>query len=492
MATFFTAQFTSGMNEVLSPALLDENTASLLVNANIESGKINSVRNPKKLAVNTPEELRHYGKLNRSVVKLYERSYWSINDTVTAPFYGGDQENYLGIPYPKYDREVTFAPIDGELSGEYKYCVTYVNANGWESAPGAVLDYERAVKLDKKYVNITVNWSSDVVSYAKVYRTIDHGADFFCIGEIKKSGDTLTDKVDDYTLAGLEPLSTVDNFPPPDNGKYLCESGGVFFLAVGSTLHFSALGNPHAWPMINFIGLDDIITGIVPEFQGVLVFTRNNTYRITGADDVQTLIKTLLPGNQGCVSYNSITQISNAPIWLSNDGICLWDGESINVISRRVMNTTRLQVVCAASANDCYYLFLEKGAIVYDHRNGDIFSKLDFTCQYAWYDGNADALYLQNANGISVFGEGEKSAYTYRSGYIGVPESTYKFFREVIVSIEGSANVTLVCDGAAVFSVNLKASGRHRLFAPYNTLGRYGQLKVSGTGTLIEAGVVYE
>ena len=55
------------MNEVLSPALLDENTASLLVNANIESGKINSVRNPKKLAVNTPEELRHYGKLNRSV-----------------------------------------------------------------------------------------------------------------------------------------------------------------------------------------------------------------------------------------------------------------------------------------------------------------------------------------------------------------------------------------------------------------------------------------
>ncbi len=492
MATYFTAQFTGGMNEVLSPALLDEKTASLLVNANIESGKLSSVTLPKLLPVNTPEDLKHYGKINRSVVKIFERTYWSINDTFTAPYYGGDEEDYLGIPFPDYDNEVVFTPLpEGELSGDFKYCVTYVNKNGWEGAPGDILDYERAVTLEGNFVDITVTWEDPRISYAKIYRTQKEGADFYCVGEVKTSGDTFTDKISDYTLAGLEPLSTVDNYPPPERGRFLSESGNVFFLAVDSTLYFSVQGNPHAWPKLNFVGFDDIITGIVPEFQGVLVFTANKTYRITGAENAATLTKVLLPGQQGCVLYNSVTQISNAPIWLSNDGICLWDGENINVISRRIMNTSHLQVICSASANDCYYLFLKDGAILYDHRNGGIFSKLDFTCDYAWYDGDADALYLQKDDTISIWGEGGLGTYTIKTGYIGIPESQYTFFKEIIISLDGRANVTLINEDKAVFSVALTRPGKHRLKAPYNTLGRYAQVKVSGRGTLKELGVVY-
>jgi hypothetical protein len=289
----------------------------------------------------------------------------------------------------------------------------------------------------------------------------------------------------------LEGLTSVDNYPPPDRGKYLCESGGVFFLAVDSTLYFSAVGNPHAWPQLNFIGMDDIITGIAPEFQGVLVFTRNNTYRIVGADNAATLTKTILPGNQGCVNNNSISQISNAPVWLSNDGICLWNGESINVISRRIMNTERLQVICAVNANDCYYLFLQNGAIVYDHCNGNIFSRLDFTCNYAWYDGDADAFYLQKNDGIYIWGQGEKGTYIYKSPYIGMPESEHFFYKEVIVTTEGTATVTFSVEDHSVFSIALKESGKHRLRVPYNTLGRYAQCKVAGKGTLIELSVLY-
>lgn len=492
MATYFTAQFTGGMNEALSPALLDEKTASLLVNADIESGKLTAVNKPKRLPVSSPEDLDHYGKVNRSVVKIFERTYWSINDTLSPPYYGGDKEDYLGIPFPIYDKEVIFTPkAEGELTGNFKYCVTYVNENGWEGAPGDVLDYERSLSLEENYVVISVTWEDPRIKYAKVYRTQKEGADFYCVGEIFAPGDTLTDKTSDYTLAGLEPLSTIDNYPPPERGRFLSESGNVFFLAVDSTLYFSVQGNPHAWPKLNFIGFDDIITGIVPEFQGVLVFTANKTYRITGAENAATLTKVLLPGQQGCVLYNSASQISNAPVWLSNDGICLWDGENINVISRRIMNTSYLQVICAASANDRYYLFLKDGAIIYDHRNGGVFSKLDFTCDYAWYDGDADALYLQNGDAISLWGEGSPGEYIYKTGYIGTPESEYTFFKEVIITLDGSANVTLINEGKSVFSVALKRSGRHRLKAPYNTLGRYAQVKVSGKGTLHELGVIY-
>jgi hypothetical protein len=155
------------------------------------------------------------------------------------------------------------------------------------------------------------------------------------------------------------------------------------------------------------------------------------------------------------------------------------------------MNTTRLQVNCAVSANDCYYLFLQNGAIIYDHRNRDIFSKLDFTCNYAWYDGDADALYLQKNDGIFLWGSGEQGTYIYKSGYIGLPESEYTFFKEVIITIDGTANVTLSNEDNAVFSVALKRSGKYRLKAPYNTLGRYAQIKIVGNGTLKEAGCVF-
>ncbi|MBO7328458.1 MAG: hypothetical protein J6W00_06780, partial [Lentisphaeria bacterium] len=124
MATYFSAQFTGGMNEVIHPSLLDEKTASLLRNATVENGKIVSIKMPQLTPANTPEDMRHYGRINRSVVKWYQRNYWSINDAYSAPFYGGDVENYLGIPYVDYEQDVKIALQDGELSGEYKYCVT--------------------------------------------------------------------------------------------------------------------------------------------------------------------------------------------------------------------------------------------------------------------------------------------------------------------------------------------------------------------------------
>lgn len=492
MGSWLCNDFSAGMNEVADPALLDNKIASKLVNAKIETGKAVSLKLPRKLANYTAESLGHYGRKNRSLVKFYERNYWSIDDAADAPFYGGDVENYLGIPYVDYSKNVKIEKVSsGNLTGKFKYCVTLVNPNGWESAPGAITDYEREVELTSQNTKITVSWSDSKISYAKIYRTTDMGADFYCVGEIKSSGGNLTDSTSDYTLVGLEPLSAIDNYPPPEGGKYLCESGGVFFLAVGSTLWFSALGNPHAWPLLNFVGLDDVITGIVPEFQGVLVFTKNNAYRITGADSLDTLTRALLPGNQGCKSKTSIAQVSNAPVWMSNDGICLWDGESVTIISQQVIDTNKLPVVCAVSANDCYYLFLKQGAIVFDHRHGDIFWKLDFTCDYAWYDAATDDMYLQRGDEVYLFDSGEDATYEYKSGYIGIPEAEYAFYKEVVLTIDGIADLTFYNENNAVFTVTIEKSGRHRIPLPYNTLGRYAQLSVSGVGTLREIALLY-
>jgi hypothetical protein len=490
MGTFFTSQFVGGMNEVLSPSLLERDTAAYLANADVENGKIKAAKTPLLLPQTSPSSFGHYGNQNRSVVKWYNRTYWSNNNAKSEPFYGGREENYLGIPFPDYKKEVLIEKEDGDFLGTYKYCITYVNKNGWESAPGSINKYEKIVSFDNEKAKITVTWSDTKVSYAKIYRTQKEGADFYCVGEIKNPGDSLVDNVDDYSLVGLQPLDSYDNYPPPSGGKYLCESGGVFFLAIGSTLHFSVVGNPHAWPPLNFIGFDDTITGITAEFQGILVFTANNAYRIVGAESTETVSKTLIPGNQGCVKYNSIAKISNAPVWLSNDGICMWNGESINIISNRKINTSRLQVTCAVSANDRYYLFLSAGAIVFDHRNGDIFYRLTFTCSYSWYDAEKDIMYLKTGNQIYQYGVGNEAQYYYVSPAIGVPESEYNYFKEVVVSVDGNAAISSSVDGKTVFSVNV-IGGKHRIKFPYNTVGRYAQITVSGNSALNELAVVY-
>lgn len=501
MAKSYTVRnFSGGMNDWLHPSLLPENTASGLSNAEVSDGKLSPIRRPLLLRYSDPTLYGHYGTRDRSVVKWYNRYYWSENEALTSPYYGGNEENYLGLPYPKYSgsgANVTITasnPETGEsgLSGSYKYCVCYVNANGWEGAPGSLEEYEKAVELSGKWGKVTVTWSDTRISYAKVYRTGANGADFYCVGEIRESGGNLIDKTEDDLLVMLNGLESEENYPPPDGGRYLTEYGGVFFLAVGSVLYFSRQGNPHAWPTVQFLSFDDTITGVVPEFQGILVFTRNNAYRVTGAENAETITKTYIPGNHGCLNFRSISAVNNAPIWLSNDGICLWDGSSVGVPSYQVKTTRYIGVKYAVSANDKYYLFLTSRCIVFDRKNGDIFYELDLTCDYAWYDADGDELYLQIGGGLYQYGAGESMTFRYESGHIGESELTWKKFLELWTMGDGEHSVRVLVDGEEKVSWLKLPGGRNRVKLPLSAVGKYLELKILGKSKLNEYGVIYE
>ena len=399
----------TGMNNWNHPGLIDSKTAVQLTDADITDGKLSPQRLPLPI-LSTVEQLGFFGGPDRSVVKWYDRTYWSNNQAFKAPFYGGAEEN-LGVMYPAEHPSPVAVSTDNGLTGEYKYCWCYVNINGWESAPCAEDgDLWVSITVSNQHIKITAPETfPNGISYIKIYRTADKGADFYCVGEIHSPGGEFLDKTDDNTLVMLEAASSFDNYPPPDNGKYLTESGGVFFLAVGSRVYFSTIGNPHAWPTLNFVGFDDTVTGITTEFQGVLVFTYNNTYRITGADDPATLVKSILPGNQGCSNYRTVSHVANSPVWLSNDGICLWDGESISIINQGIVKTQRLVPRFAVSGNDVYYLFTVGRVIVFDRRSGTVFRELswkNYDFDYGWYDGAADQIYLLKGEQVFEFGNG--------------------------------------------------------------------------------------
>lgn len=496
---FSTSHFTGGMNDWIHPGLLQEHYAVKLINAEVSSGKIVPIKKPFLLQNNDPVFYGHYGTRDRSVVKWYDRNYWSNNTATVSDFYGGDKENYLGIPYPAYsgtNKNVTIenvSPSEGEtgLTGDFKYCVCFVNANGWEGAPGSLTEYELSGSLANEFAAITVTWSDARVHHAKIYRTIDKGADFYHVGDVNTSGTAFTDKTTDTMLQLMNPLSTINNYPPPDRGKYLCEYDGVFFLAVDSSLYFSVQSNPHAWPTLQFISFDDTITGIVPEFQGILVFTANNIFRVVGANSSETITKMYIPGNHGCINFRSIAVLNNSPVWFSNDGICLWDGNSVTVKSYQVLKTDNLVVRHAVSANDCYFLFHSSGCIVLDQKNGGIFYKLDFSCDYSWYDGTTDIMYLLAGNALYRYGYGTKLKAIYQSPNIGGSESTIKIFRELILNAADNSKVSVFVDGFLLVDIYLPGD-RQRIKLPAKAIGKYMSVKVESSDDINELAVIYD
>ena len=499
MKIFSCNSFTGGMNDWIHPLLLESNIAAKLVNADISTGKLVPVKRPLKLAGTTPEYYGNYGGHNRSAIKYNGRHYWSDNRAATAPYYGGNPENFLGVPYPTYGTgnnvQIDFTR-SGSLTGEYKYCVTFVTENGWESAPGSLTEYEVGATLEDNSPRVTVSWTDTNIEYAKVYRTMEHGADFFEVGQITTSGGYLDDSMPDETAVLQNPLTSEDNYPPPDAGKYLCENNGVFFLAQGPLLYFSVLGNPHAWPVAQFITFDDEITGITPEFMGVLVFTRNKAYRVIGADNPATVQKIYIPGNHGCISWRSIAMLNNAPVWLSNDGICIWDGNTISVPSYRVIKTDGLQesVQYAATYNDRYYLFLRRYAIIYDIRNGGIFYKFGMTYDYAWFDVGSGVFYLHDAAGCYKYnGSEDPMTIQYSSPYIGGSESGVKIYREAYIVCEDTVQLSAFVDGVPLWNEPVSVpAGKQRIKLPLHAVGHYLSVSLESTGSIKELQVLYD
>lgn len=489
MKNFAVREFTGGMNNHISARLLSENTAQLISNGEVSTGALKSIQDVEYSGSTDPEGLGHYGASNRSVVQWYGRSYWSINDAEGSPYYGGN-EAVPGITPPSAP-PVVVAYGTG-LTGTYRYCWTYVNANGFESAPGTGDTWFDLIVLTNEGGRYTVPTLPSGVSSIRIYRTVDEGNDFYYVNEHDSddSGMSFTDTTSDLDIMMRETMATQYHFPPPDEGKYLTEYDGVFFVAVDDRLYFSEVGNPHAWKLLNWIGIGDTITGICNGFSGILVFTANRTNLVTGTD-ATTIMRTELPSNQGCPNYRTIAYILNAPLWISNDGLCMWDGQQVHLLShgRYEINFTPLHAV---SGNDRYYLFHDSGAMCFDRRSQDVFRELDLTCSYAWYDGDGDVLYFLKDDGkIYVFG-GDDMQVNYSSPEFGGSAITLKQGRRIFLDATGDIEATFRVDGDAQSSITFKGRRRRWEYLPSSIYGRTFQVDLSFSGTLYEYMIEYD
>jgi len=569
--------FTGGANNFISPLLLS-NQARQLQDADVSTGNLVSAKANVNTNLHDPVNLGHYGAANKSAVKWFGKYYWSINDATAAPYYGGN--DYVpGISYPPHPPTLakSFDAASGMTAGTYKYCITCLNKDSWESAPGdtvndptewyneIILQAKNSPKLtsiavssgtatatlysgqihtfvvgDKVTVSGTTNYNGVVTLTAvttttlcwtttattaesslsnaaatlvpskvtvtlpsvpsgtttiRLYRTAADGATYYMVKDFDASlaSSTYDDALADLLLLQGNTMVTEFYLPPPGNGKYLTQNAGYFYLAVDEKLYYSIVENPHAWNPSSYIVFDDTITGIVPEFQGLLIFTANRVYRLTGTD-VNTFNRQEIPGQQGCRNYLTIARLSNAPVWVSNDGICLWDGSSIKVVTNQKY-LIDFAPVCAVAGNDIYYLFYATGCLIYDVKNGGIFyTSSTENCQYAWYDVDRDTIYLLLDEGdtdtIYSLGGGSQLQGVYHSGNLGALSAlTTKELLSFIVSSNCDVRVIIYSDfDNSVLTLDVSGSGRRRVWLPTGTMANELEIEIQWTGTVFEFG----
>ncbi len=109
-------------------------------------------------------------------------------------------------------------------------------------------------------------------------------------------------------------------------------------ITHGTRLYFSAIGNPESFPANNFVDIKsvdddgDIIMGLEPIGENLLVFKRNSVWSIY--DSTNFTNRRLFP--VGVVSWRAITSLEDRVFWVSRNGVYSTNGEDILLESHKL------------------------------------------------------------------------------------------------------------------------------------------------------------
>jgi len=358
--------FSGGMHTVKAPHLISKNECVYIQNCDIRDSELKSMNEPLPLIdMELPyfyefkSKLYQYGDWRSNV--LWDNTwYWSDGASIGKVLPDGT-ELELGINSPVVAPDLDTSR-DGRLQGTYKYCYTYYDNNhGIESAPSPLTEY---VEVDMKKITIN-NFSDpleDNVTHYRIYRIGGLLPYFALVDEIPISQKEYIDFKDDTQIDGRE-LQTLRCNKPPFGIYYLTEYNGRLFGAEGSKLYFSAKGNPDSWYVYDWLPFPDVITGIAKTPGGLLVMGRHWTYSLMG-NDPRSFTLNSVSNIIGCKHCNSIAYINDKAVWLSDKGIAVSNGFSIELITQaKIEQVSDFDPLGAFSTNDRYFLAIRSALV---------------------------------------------------------------------------------------------------------------------------------
>ena len=172
-------------------------------------------------------------------------------------------------------------------------------------------------------------------------------------------------------LNSFKVFDTVDVQAPPIDISSAITIANRVVLVSGNELFVSDLGNEDNFPVVNTVKMHRDVVGVAESYNGLLVFFKYETYLVTIGQNGR-YIKSLVSAKQGCKAKESIQHIKGTPLWLSYEGLCVYENSKINVVTTNtLLNDLKLFNPTASVAyNDMYIASMGAVCYVSDFRFG--------------------------------------------------------------------------------------------------------------------------
>ena len=399
--------------------------------------------------------------------------------------------------------------IDGALgTGNYKYKITYVDEDGYESNGGAsVTIAAEAHANDGIKLNIPVSTEKKIAK-RRIYRTSLAGEIYYYDGEVADNSTTTYDSIKADSSLGTELVT--DHTAPETTCHLITKRRNKLYLAYNDYLYPSYTSDVEYFPALWRLrtGNSQKIKGLLEQLTALPVATEDSIERLVGTDEDNFEFKNSY-STEGCVAIRSYVNCDNLIVYLGFNGINYFDGTTSGIFSKAVneyikdnINGTFRHLSCATYFDDKYLLCYPKGAntvpseTVWIDLKNKTYGVYDFafSCFSVW-DKGTDGLKLKGGSNTigrvySIFDgleddtgnieaydqieyldlglpEVEKNFYKIYVRAEVTTESTLTVYYQTDIDTEASVTATLTAGKDQWYEINL----------PHNVRGRAIKIK---------------
>lgn len=310
---------------------------------------------------------------------------------------------------------------NGSLTaGDYKFIVTYVDEDGFESngSDASAAMTAGADPNDGLIIVIPVS-TDDKVTKRRIYRTeADDTAYYYYDGEVaNNSGTAYTSTMSDAALIVKTQLHT-DHTVPPTTPHLITKRRSRLMVAEdeNTIASLSSSAGYEYFPSDLYFpsGNKEDITGMMEQLVTLPVFTDDSLERLTGFDTQNFQFKNTF-SSTGCIAPRSLANCENLLVYLAYNGIYYFNGEAGRKLDIRLskyvmdnINPTYKHLSCGVFYEDKYLLTYPKGASTvpnetvyfdFETKTTGVFN-LGFSCYSVWNRSGDDYCLKGGSNTI--------------------------------------------------------------------------------------------
>lgn len=302
---------------------------------------------------------------NMYFTDFYNRCYFCNDEDGLFKFGINDSDvRTVGITAPAAKPTGVAQGSGGSLgAGNYRYCYTYVDEDGYESNASPVSDAIECVATDSVVLTI-VNSSDAKVASRNIYRTAVGGAIYYYDGAV--ADNTTTTYTSTIADSALGTQVAVNHDTAPTSPQLLCKRNNRIYLGDEADLCVSSLSDVEYFPAAWFIKTPDRrkITGIVEQMSKLIVFTEDTINVLSGTDEDNFTFNKAYAGD-GCIAPRSIQNISNYIIFLSFNGLMAFNGSEMAEVDIKLSKYLRDNINYAYANSSCSFYYDDKYILSY-------------------------------------------------------------------------------------------------------------------------------